>query len=651
MSSKAPLGLRALTSWRVLVVVVVIVILTVTVGTVAIREQIRVKTLDGTVDGVSVLSSVVIDRILTLTDITDGLNPAHRAELNADVVMLKRRGSVAAVAIWSLADGRLVYSDIDPPHDGTPSSDVIRRAREGRPFVAPEGEGGPANTVTIYYPYDANGDGTIDAVAEVVLPRTEVDESIAASTRLLYAGGALVLLLAVSGIMLVRRRQISQEHAASHDALTGLGNRALLRHAAPPVLAGGTPEAPATLLLIDLDEFKAVNDTFGHHAGDELLISVAHVIERESAPAGIAVRLGGDEFAVLMPSSPGADIPGADIPVDVATRIRDAVRRPQLIAGLEVEVDASIGVARAPVDGRDLDSLLRRADMAMYGAKHSGGGVVDRSELPGVTPIAPAASTWSQFGGALEAGQLEMYYQPEQAADGTVHSIDAQARWHHPERGPIDATALIPPVTHTSFMLRLTDWALRQSAQQCARLRAEGVDVTVSINVRSRSLFSKSLVELMTTIVAEYSLPLSALELDVPEAVLVAEPNRTIRAMQFLRDAGIRVNLDNVGAEFGAVSAIATCPIHRAKIDRRLTENTADPAMTEAIVGLVRVAHRRNVEVVALGVDAPDQWRRLVDIGCDAGQGEAICPALPASELSLWLTGLTPVSGTAGRDR
>ena len=229
-----------------------------------------------------------------------------------------------------------------------------------------------------------------------------------------------------------------------------------------------------------------------------------------------------------------------------------------------------------------------------------------------------------------------MYYQPEQAADGTVRSIDGQPRWHHPERGTIDLSALIPPITHTSFMLTLTDWVLRQAAEQCLRLRAEGLLVPISVSPRSRSLYSKSVVELMTGILEQYSLPRSALEVDVAEAFLVAEPARTIQAMQALQEAGIHVNLDNVGAEFGAVSVVATAPIHRLKIDRGLTGNAADPALTEAIVGLVRVAHRRSVEVVALGVDEPDQWRQLVDIGCDAGVGEAICPPLTAAAMLTW---------------
>ena len=294
----------------------------------------------------------------------------------------------------------------------------MRKARKGKPFVAPNGAGGPPNTVTVYYPYDANGDGVMDALAEVVLPRTGVDQSIAVYTRLLYAGGVFVLVLSISGILLVRRRQISQEYAASHDALTGLGNLAMVRRAAPPILAAGTVAEPSIILLIDLDEFKAVNDTFGHHAGDQLLITVANIIERESAPTGIAVRLGGDEFAVLFPPSGGADITS-----DVASRIRDAIRRPLSITGFDVEVDASIGVARAPVDGRDLDSLLRRADVAMYGAKRSGGGVVDRSELPGIMPMAPTASTWSQFAQALEAGQLEDVL-PAGAGGGRHRTLD-----------------------------------------------------------------------------------------------------------------------------------------------------------------------------------------------------------------------------------
>ena len=319
-----------MTSWRTLVVVVVVVMITVAAGTLVIREQIRSRTLASTVDGVAILSSVVIDRSLTLTDITDGMSPVHHAELNADVILLKRNGEVVGLAIWSLGDGRLVYSDVSPNDPPPPPPDVLTWAREGKLFVAalsPHDE--YADTLVVYYPYDANGDGTMDAVAEVVLPRQEVDESVAHSTRLLYLGGAIVLLLAIAGIVQVRRGQIGQDHAAVHDALTGLGNRQLMRRAAPPVLADATSQSPAALLLIDLDDFKAVNDTLGHHVGDAVLASVAGRIQQESGPSAVAVRLGGDEFAVLLPQVFDRGMAHA-----VAGRIRDG--------------------GAAPVDGRRL---------------------------------------------------------------------------------------------------------------------------------------------------------------------------------------------------------------------------------------------------------------------------------------------------------
>lgn len=621
---------RALTSWRVLVAVVALVILTVAGATLAVRTQIRSRTLQNTVHGVAVLSSLIIDQNLTLTDITHGTNPINTAALNADVVLLKRRGEVVHLSIWSLATLRVVYSDVEPAAVDAPPPAAVARARTGEPFVVTDT--GRADTVVVYHPYDANGDGTMDAVAQVVLPRDRVEGPVARSMNLVYAGGAIALLLALAGILQVRRHQLRQDHAAVHDALTGLGNRLLLRRVAPPTLARSTPERPAALLLIDLDNFKPVNDALGHHAGDELLVAAANLIQQASGPAGVAVRLGGDEFAVLL--GPLADRGAARA---VAIEIRNRIRQPLMVAGCELEVGASVGMAWAPDDGAEMSHLLRRADKAMYYAKHSGSGVAEYAETAETAPPDPKVTTLPQLSRALASQELEVFYQPVRGSDAVVKSVEALPRWHHPQRGLLEAGMFIPAVAHTSLATALTTWVLRQAAQQCAAWRADGVRVNVSVNVSARTLYNDSLPDLVRTIAADYGLPPSALELEVTEAILVRESARAIPAMLRMRDAGVGLCVDKFGAEYGAVSVLAEAPVQRVKIDQRFTGTVVEFPLARAMVGgWIRVAHQLGLTVVAQGVETSEAWRCLIDLGCDDVQGFGIGRPMPAVELTKW---------------
>jgi diguanylate cyclase (GGDEF)-like protein len=623
---------RGLTSWRVLVAVVVAVVGTVALGVWALQQQIRSRTLDSTVKGVTILSSVVIDRSLTLTDLHDGIHPSNRAKLDADMVLLKGRGAVKSLAIWSLDNGRLVYADIDYPGATDLSPALVARARQGQPFLAAPEDNPDPGTLKIYYPYDANGDHITDAVAAVILPRQEVDRSIARSTALLYGGGALVLLIALAGIAQVRRRQIGQDYAANHDSLTGIGNRALLRRTAEPAITTATERTPVGLLLIDLDDFKAVNDSLGHHAGDELLITVAHIAVKASEPGGIPIRLGGDEFAVLL-----TRLDKPDDARTIAERIHWELRQPLRIAGHDLEIDASIGLAYAPSDATSLGVLLRCADIAMYQAKHSGGGVVAYEAAAGM-PVDRSLTILPELRQALSNGQLEVFYQPVRRADNAIGGLEAVLRWHHPERGLLDGSEFLPAVEHTSFMGPLTDWVLRTALHQCAQWREAGHDLRVAVNISARTLLDDTLPELVTNVATAAGVPLSAVDLEVTETALVNETDRAIQALRRLQGIGVFLTLDNVGAAYGSLSAIASAPVHRLKIDRRFASRVADSSYADAVVaGLVRVAGGLGMTTLADGVDNLPAWHRLLDMGCDEIQGTAVCPAMGAADMTHWL--------------
>jgi hypothetical protein len=295
----------ALTSWRLLVAIMCVVVALIGVGMWALSNQIRSRTLGSTARGVMILRSVVIDRSLRLNDITDGIHPTNRARLDRDTILLKDRGQIIGLAIWALADGGLVYADVDNPAAGTLDPGLAAQARAGRPFAGSDADH-PGAALEISYPYDANGDKIMDAVAQVVLPRQELDTSIAHATRRLNAGGAVVLLFVIVGILQVRRRQIVQDRTAVHDALTGLGGRILLRRLATPMAAPAhATESSAPVHCADVAMYRA------KHAGSGVVAYDPSMDQHGDRNAtGVAHRLG---LGMAAPGSP-APAPAERLP-------------------------------------------------------------------------------------------------------------------------------------------------------------------------------------------------------------------------------------------------------------------------------------------------------------------------------------------------
>ncbi|WP_212995204.1 putative bifunctional diguanylate cyclase/phosphodiesterase [Winogradskya consettensis] len=626
---------RALTSWRVLLAVLVVVLATLGAGVYALEQQIRTRTLDSALQGVVIISSLVIDRSVTLDDITVRLHPANRAQLDTDVVLLQQKGELRGLMIWSLTDDRLVYADFDHQLAGPLTAARRAAALVGHPTAASATDPGTGEKLlAVSYPYDANGDGIVDALAVVLLPRRGVDTSIARSTHLLYGGGLFVLLVAIAGVLLVRRRQRDQDHAAVHDPLTGLGNREKLRRAAVPALAHATEARPAGLLLLDLDGFKGINDSLGHHAGDQLLAAVAAAIDRACQGAGTAIRLGGDEFAVLLPRT------GTAGTLAVAQAVSEAVRHPVVLDGLTVEVGASIGVALAPADGTDLSTLLQRADQAMYRAKQRGGGVV-RHDPADTGPEAGGmhVTLLPQLRNALEDGQLELHYQPIFTAAGDVRDLEALLRWNHPEYGLLTASDFLPAVKQTSLIHPLTEWMLRTSTAEAAGWRSAGHDVRLVVNLATQNLVDDALPELVTGIAETAGLPLSALSIEFREATLAADPPRVAAALTRLADTGIAVGLDNVGAGTTHWLTVARAPVSRLKIDRELVRLLPESLAAERIVaGLVRIAADLGLTSVVVGVESRASADRLIALGVDGLQGYALCRPMPAGKVPNWLS-------------
>ena len=602
----------ALTSWRLLVAIMCVVMALLALGVWALQNQIRTRTLDSTAKGVMILTSVVVDRSITLNDIADGIHPTNRSKLDGDLILLKERGHVLALAIWALSDGGLVYADVDNTATGALTPDLVTRARAGTPFAGP-GADRSGGALEIYYPYDANGDGVMDAVAQVVLPRQEMDKSIANSTRLLYGGGVLVLLIVVAGIRQVRRRQMAQDHATVHDALTGLGNRILLRRLAMGMLNASSTHTPTGLLLIDLDGFKGVNDTLGHNAGDELLVAVAQRLGAVcGAAAATPIRLGGDEFAVLLPRL--AEMRTA---VEVAERIREAIRAPMTISGCGVEIDASIGVAWAPLHGTEPSALLHCADVAMYRAKSAGSGVV--AYEPTMDQQSDRnATVLPELRQALAGDELHLEYRPRRSSDGVTREVLAILRWQHPRRGSLEAHEFLPMVERTSLLEPLVAWILGTAARACARWRLESSDIRVAFALPARALADESLPGLLSTACSEAGLPLSALRLEVTEATLLADPDRAVGTLERLAEIGAAVAVTEVGAVYAALADASHTAVRSVAIDGGFAGRVLDsPLAAAAVSSLIWLAHQLGVAVTARDASTAALAQRLRDLGCD----------------------------------
>jgi diguanylate cyclase (GGDEF)-like protein len=416
-----------------------------------------------------------------------------------------------------------------------------------------------------------------------------------------------------------------------HDALTGLVNRQCYQNRLRTVLEVGTPRC--AVLLLDLDRFKEVNDTLGHHHGDLLIREIAHRIANTVPGSTTVARLGGDEFALLLPD---VDRRGA---LELAGCIRAAVSKPCVVDGITVHVEVSIGIAIGPRDGTDGGVLLKRADMAMYAAKASGTGVeVYDQERDEYSPRRLALA--SQLRQAIKRNELTLHYQPQiSAADGRVVAVEALARWRHPDYGFVSPTEFIPLAEQSGVIADLTGWVLLKALRQAAHWRAEGLDIALSVNISMRNLLDPAVADTIKQLLLEHNLPAGALILEITESHIMTDPTRTLPVLHRLSALGARLSIDDFGTGYSSLAYLQQLPVDEVKIDksfiRGVGDGPHDAAIVDAIVGLARSL---GLETVAEGVEDADTAAALVRMGCTRLQGFHFSRPVPAAELIPWLS-------------
>jgi diguanylate cyclase (GGDEF)-like protein len=429
------------------------------------------------------------------------------------------------------------------------------------------------------------------------------------------------------------------EFEARHDALTGLPNRSSFERAVDAEIAlheAGAPEVDdreeiGVVIMMDLDRFKEVNDTLGHHAGDSLLMDFSRRLKLVLRNDDVLARLAGDEFSVLCKRT-------VDGMHQLAGQLVNEARRPFTIDGLEVVVTMSVGVAPMVGEMKDASTLLRRADIAMYTAKNQHTGYeLYRDEIDRRTPA--RLSMLGDLRNALEHHDLMVHLQPKlDLATGVVIGVEALARWAHPQRGWVSPEDFVHVAEETGLIKQLTDLVLEASIQQLSQLKAHGHHLGLAVNLSTHDLLDELLADRVLRRLDQYGVDPALLTLEITESSLLIDAPRARNTIDRINRAGIRLSVDDFGTGYSSLSYLRRLPVSELKIDRSFVSNLLLEDQDEVIVkSIIDLGHNLGMQVVAEGVETDEIMNRLRGFGCDVAQGFGICRPIPYDQFLTWL--------------
>jgi diguanylate cyclase (GGDEF)-like protein len=429
-----------------------------------------------------------------------------------------------------------------------------------------------------------------------------------------------------------RRAEKQIAHLAHYDALTDLPNRVLFREQLERELERVARGEQLAVLYIDIDEFKSINDSLGHPAGDELLKAVAVRLRGCVRETDFVARLGGDEFAIVQ-----TGIKRPDDVVELVRRFYEAVREPYECLGHRVTTDASIGIAMAPNDGTDLDQLLKSADLAMYGAKADGRRTYRFFEPEMDARVKMRRTLELDMRQAITERGFELRYQPVvDLASNEIVGCEALLRWHHPVRGMISPVDFIPIAEETGLICEIGEWVL---ATACAEATNWPADIKIAVNVSPVQFKSAAFSLKVAKVLAESGLSADRLELEVTEAVLIRDDEAALAMLQHLRSLGVRIALDDFGTGYSSLSYLQRFPFDKIKIDRCFVNDIAAAEGSSPIVqAVINIARARNMTTTAEGVETEQQKQMLAGLGCTEMQGYLFSQPRPVAEVRALLS-------------
>jgi len=429
------------------------------------------------------------------------------------------------------------------------------------------------------------------------------------------------------------RARRALEHQATYDNLTDLPNRLLLNsRLVEAIRTAKRARTGVALLVMDLDNFKEINDSFGHQSGDVMLCQVGPRLRDQLRPGDTVARLGGDEFAVLLPEAGPADA------VRVATAILEALEQPITVEGQLLDVHSSIGIASFPQHGITAKDLLQRADVAMYVAKRSGNSYAVYS--PDQDPYdANRVVLMADLRQALERRELIVFYQPKvNLSTGRLAGLEALARWDHPERGWVPPSEFIPLAEHTGLIKRVTTYIVEQVLQDLRAWQRNKSAVPVAVNLSMRNLLDPQFGGDLTQQLKSQGVDPRLVQFEITETAVMAEPERVLETMARLQQLGVRFAIDDFGTGYSSLAYLQRLHVQEIKIDRSfVTQMTKDPGSATIARAIIDLGHSLGLDVVAEGVEDMETHDLLVACKCETAQGYLISRPLPAEEIERWL--------------
>ena len=458
--------------------------------------------------------------------------------------------------------------------------------------------------------------------------------------RLLITGG-VVIWIAVWGALIItslltkhlRSQNARLIHQALHDDLTDLPNRTLLYDRVEQALHRAHREGRSlALFLMDLDRFKEVNDTLGHHFGDHVLQQVGKRITATLRETDTVARLGGDEFAVLVPDADARDAQSC------AEKLLAALDLAIPVSGMSIAVKTSIGIALYPLHGKDAETLLQHADVAMYQAKRNNLGISlyaqdqDPHSLRRLTLI-------GELREAIANEHLVLYYQPKvDLRQQRTVGVEALVRWQHPTLGLIQPDEFIPLSEQHGLIGSLTDWVLNAAVRQCCEWRTRGINLTVAVNLSAHSLHNLALPDQVAAILASTQLPANQLNIELTESAMMSDIANGVDILDRLSHMGVRLSIDDFGTGMSSLSYLKRLPVNELKIDKSFVIDMAEDENNAVLVrSIIDLSHNIGRQVVAEGVQDRDALQLVEMLGCDAAQGHYISRPRSAEDLETWL--------------
>ncbi len=420
-------------------------------------------------------------------------------------------------------------------------------------------------------------------------------------------------------------------HEATHDSLTGLPNRTLfIDRLEQAIYTAKRGDEKIAVLILDVDHFKEVNDTLGHYNGDRLIKQVSLRLSNVIRESDTIARIGGDEFAFVLPK------PGGLSSIErLAKKIGKSLTQPFSLENLTLEVQASIGAVLYPDHGKDADTLLQRADVAMYAAKQNKLGFAIYTES--LDKHSPQRLTLvGELREAIRQNELVLHYQPKvQSKSGRLCAVEALVRWQHKKHGLMPPNEFIPIAERTGLIQDLTMWVLRRSLKQCAAWHNEGQHIDIAVNISSLCLLDPEFPEVVTGLLSSYDFPAKALTMEITETSIMVAPERSLEILNRIHDMGVNFSIDDFGTGYSSLAYLKKLPVSEIKIDKSfVTDMLTNESDATIVKATIQLGHNLGLQVVAEGVENRETFDALTSMQCDIIQGYYISKPVPPADLS-----------------